>query len=494
MRTPALVFGAALALLSSTALAASPIVAIGGETLSSTSGPALPASNLSVSHCGYQVPDGAVVRSDGSIVDSQGNALKANVVCSYAELAGNQSSHGSASNVKQSASIMSQAAIQAANSLTVQETYQGTPNSSGWYSSTFVIAVPTSTALPNNNNATFRFISGLLAGGSDQTDIAGVLQYTNNAFTAYAMQESASNSPPVYSQAITNVRPGDTLIVTVQEAPQFLFWDVTINDQNSGQSRHINVQYDPAMPWSIQAMDAREVNGGSPIASCSELPAFTAVHFGSPQLYPDNGERNPSNIVGFNPGYYNVSKGNQQPACQWSDLIQSDSGNQAGFSDLIFGCTEGGECGGSCGLIPSFCTPDRVNCGGCPSGQVCSTAAGNSCQLACTPTTSCATQGDSCGSVSDGCGNTLNCGTCTGNRAICVGGACLCTATTCAALGASCGTVGNGCGGTLTCGPACKAPPAAPAAPAMPWPMKVAMCGVLLMVGTVVAKRKERLV
>ena len=63
---------------------------------------------------------------------------------------------------------------------------------------------------------------------------------------------------------------------------------------------------------------------------------------------------------------------------------------------------------GNCGSMGNGCG-GTLNCGACPSGQVCTN---NTCNLPCTPTT-CAAQGKNCGSIPDGCGGTLSCGTCT---------------------------------------------------------------------------------
>jgi hypothetical protein len=83
--------------------------------------------------------------------------------------------------------------------------------------------------------------------------------------------------------------------------------------------------------------------------------------------------------------------------------------------------------GKGCGPISDGCG-GILQCGSCPSGQTCSAA--NACVAGgtgggggtCTPTT-CQALGKSCGSVSDGCGNTLQCGSCPSGQ--------ICGATTC---------------------------------------------------------------
>jgi hypothetical protein len=102
------------------------------------------------------------------------------------------------------------------------------------------------------------------------------------------------------------------------------------------------------------------------------------------------------------------------------------------------------ETGKECGLVSG--TPiGRIDCGSCPTGQLCKTD-----NLCCTPST-CTGQGRACGPALDGCGNTLDCGTCsTGN--VCTAAGNCCTPKTCSELGRTCGTVSDGCGGTLNCG------------------------------------------
>jgi hypothetical protein len=116
-----------------------------------------------------------------------------------------------------------------------------------------------------------------------------------------------------------------------------------------------------------------------------------------------------------------------------------------------------GDDGGSC--TPKTCTTlgftcgtqndgceNALDCGTCPSGQVCN---GGHCE--CVPTT-CPTLGALCGTVDDGCGHALDCGSCTVANQECQNGNCACVPQSCMAQGAQCGTVPDGCGGTYDCG------------------------------------------
>jgi hypothetical protein len=474
-----------IALLASPASAAGPVVPLGGNVIPSSTGPAVPASNLSANHCGYQVPDGAIVRSDGSVVDVTGKALSARVVCSYADVA-NGSSHGAASNVQASAQIASAATIQAPNNFTIQEVFQQNPFSGGgWYSYTSTIPVPIAA---NAQPATFRWYAGVFGNATTAGTavIAGTLQWLNGAYTAYGMIEPAlGNGSPVYTTQLS-VSPGDVLVVTVQETQTIDTWNVTVTDQSSSVSHSMSVGWGPAMSWVVDVMDASE-GGGAPIQSCSELPYFTDVHFGSPRLVSESSRWNPGSVQAFNPSYYNVATLDGQPSCNWSDFVQADNGNQSGFSDLIFNCAPGTCNGSRCGPVQQACTNDMVNCGGCPAGQICSQSI---CGTSCTPI-DCGTQGVSCGSVSDGCGNTLDCGTCVGTRSACISGSCQCTPATCASVGATCGTVDNGCGGTMTCGLACPKISTSTSIPALP-PFTVAGLALLVCgLGVFLGQRKD---
>jgi hypothetical protein len=105
--------------------------------------------------------------------------------------------------------------------------------------------------------------------------------------------------------------------------------------------------------------------------------------------------------------------------------------------------------GATCGTISDGCG-GKLNCGTCPSGQVCNN---NNCYPAnCVPYT-CAQVGANCGCTGDGCGGTICCGTCpTGyhcNSIVCVQN---CIPGTCQSFGYNCGTAPDGCGGSLSCG------------------------------------------
>src|SRR6185437_15605330 len=104
VRFVALAAGVAGLSLASPASAAASLVSL-GSSVPSTSGPPLPSPGLSVSRCGYQVPNDAIVHSDGSVTDAAGNALAANVVCSYADVAANTSSHRTTSTAKASGTL-----------------------------------------------------------------------------------------------------------------------------------------------------------------------------------------------------------------------------------------------------------------------------------------------------------------------------------------------------------------------------------------------------
>jgi hypothetical protein len=459
------------------------VVPIGGTVLPSKTGPTLPSGvALSASHCGYQVPDGAIVRKDGSVVGVSGNALTANMVCSDSDVA-TGTSHGIASNVQAPAAIASpNASIQAPNIFTIQETFQEAPAypPSGWYSYTSTIQVPDIEANPQPT--IFRWYAGVLSDSGQQESavIAGTLEWIEGFFTAFGMLEPGPGSANTYTQPI-NVNPDDVLVVTVQEAPSQDTWTVSVTDQTQNVTKSMSVSWGPALPWAVDVMDAHEQSGAA-LASCGELPFFFDMHFGSPHLFPDqNSQRKAGNVVPYNPGYFQINNG--QPQCQWSDFVQADNGNQSGFTDLIWSCSPSYSCG-ACGTAQVNCTGDLVSCGGCPSGQSCTL---NACVASCTPTT-CSAQRVSCGSIGDGCGGTLDCGSCSGSRATCTGGSCQCTGASCANLGESCGTWSNGCGGLVTCGPPC----ATQAAPAMP-PFGVA--SLLLMLGGfgVVFARREGL-
>jgi len=131
--------------------------------------------------------------------------------------------------------------------------------------------------------------------------------------------------------------------------------------------------------------------------------------------------------------------------------------------------------GYECGPAGDGCN-NALNCGTCPTGQVCGLGGPFKCgsptptspdggPIICTPTT-CQALGYTCGAAGDGCGGLLNCGTCTA-PAFCGGGGfdvCgtmpsvpldsgpSCTPTTCAAQGFNCGFASDQCNGLLNCG------------------------------------------
>jgi hypothetical protein len=438
----------------------------------------MPAASLGAGNCGTQLPDGAIVHRDGTITDAQGHVLSGNIVCSYADVANGVTSNGSATNTHTAVGngVQTQASIQHVTPLMVEESFQLVPaglEAAGWYSITMAIEVPT---FPFGNipqPQTIRFFSGILDSSNDRNFIAGTLQYQNGQFAAYAMQETVMGDAGgaafnVYSQHV-DVSPGDTIIVTVQQAGAYQSWNASVTNLRTGAGHTINVPGNN-MVWAIPgAFDAID-QGGVPLSSCSQLPpSFNSVHFSSPALVLESGEW--GFPVGgnqpFNPGIFNNAIGDgQPPSCNWGNFGQNDNGNQSGYTDLIWNCNPVTCNGGNatCGLYPVTCTNDYTNCGGCPQGQMCSTSAGNRCVTACTPKT-CGYYAAVCGSISDGCGGTLNCGTCTGARATCGGGVCSCFPLSCQQAGQACGTLDDGCGNRLVCGPACPRVADAPSVP-----------------------------
>jgi hypothetical protein len=115
-----------------------------------------------------------------------------------------------------------------------------------------------------------------------------------------------------------------------------------------------------------------------------------------------------------------------------------------------------------CDMIGDGCGYN-MDCGACPTGQVCGALVPNLCgDPACVPlVTSCSVAGGTyCGTIGDGCGRAIVCGDdCTAPE-ICGGsgvsnlcGKPGCSATSCSFAGGQyCGTVGDGCGHALDCG------------------------------------------
>jgi hypothetical protein len=112
------------------------------------------------------------------------------------------------------------------------------------------------------------------------------------------------------------------------------------------------------------------------------------------------------------------------------------------------------ERGFNCGTAPDGCG-NNLDCGTCPSGQLCGVATLNVCSVVCTPK-SCLQQGLDCGQATDTCGTPLDCGTCTTGQTcgastpnVC---GVVCNPVSCASQGWDCGSPGDGCGHTLDCG------------------------------------------
>ena len=112
-----------------------------------------------------------------------------------------------------------------------------------------------------------------------------------------------------------------------------------------------------------------------------------------------------------------------------------------------------------CGTVGDGCG-SKLECGACPTGQVCN--AGVCASANCVPLTCTSGTTRYCGTIGDGCGGTLPCGDCAAGST-CGGGGVpgVCTATNCTPItcnptggGQYCGRIGNGCAGVLDC-PAC---------------------------------------
>jgi hypothetical protein len=129
--------------------------------------------------------------------------------------------------------------------------------------------------------------------------------------------------------------------------------------------------------------------------------------------------------------------------------------------------------GFNCGMNSDGCGGPLMDCGTCPTGQMCGVGGFSKCGdptvtpdggALCKPKTCADFPTGTCGQQSDGCmGLTANCGTCTspqycggGGASLCGGdvtktpdGSAPCTAQTCASLGFNCGQASDGCGGTI---------------------------------------------
>jgi len=134
------------------------------------------------------------------------------------------------------------------------------------------------------------------------------------------------------------------------------------------------------------------------------------------------------------------------------DAAEIDAATDDG--DVDAGCTPTVmSCAGLCGPIIDSCTGTKLQCGGCPTGQVCDLVA-HTCG---TPLVSCMQLGATCGAIRNSCGSRLDCGGCAAGKECdpdtnsCVA----CTQVTCQDLGYECGQQWLGCGpetNTTNCG------------------------------------------
>jgi hypothetical protein len=161
-----------------------------------------------------------------------------------------------------------------------------------------------------------------------------------------------------------------------------------------------------------------------------------------------------------------------QGSCHIDDDSACGTGGGSCTSCTALGTTCGGggipgQCGGStctprtcaagnCGPLADGCG-GLVQCGPCPTGQVCGGGTPSVCGSGtCTPRT-CAAQGIQCGPAANGCGGTLDCGTCTapqtcgggGTPSVC-GGSCT-PGTPCGDPNANFICLDNGSCGAITC-------------------------------------------
>ncbi len=109
--------------------------------------------------------------------------------------------------------------------------------------------------------------------------------------------------------------------------------------------------------------------------------------------------------------------------------------------------------GATCGVVADGCG-GTVTCPGCASGQVCGLFTPNQCAITCTPSNMATACAGKCGSVSDGCGGVHSCGGCSGNQ-VCINNTCqtgTCNPLTTCPSGLQCGLISDGCSGTVSCG------------------------------------------
>ena len=121
--------------------------------------------------------------------------------------------------------------------------------------------------------------------------------------------------------------------------------------------------------------------------------------------------------------------------------------NRCSTAEIPDECTATGR---NCGTTASLCG-GSVNCGTCPTNQVCN--ANGVCGAPCQPKTCTDFQDKECGTFDDTCGGTVTCGNCAGGTCIQATNTC-CTANTCPTTYASkCGTkLAAGCGtATINC-------------------------------------------
>jgi hypothetical protein len=110
-----------------------------------------------------------------------------------------------------------------------------------------------------------------------------------------------------------------------------------------------------------------------------------------------------------------------------------------------------------CGLISDGCD-GTLNCGPCPSGELCGSGGPNVCGVPQCQPLECADLDATCGLIGNGCGGSVDCGDCPPGQSCTIAGGipntCAgCIPGTCEDVGAECGLIGDGCGGTVQCGP-----------------------------------------
>lgn len=144
-----------------------------------------------------------------------------------------------------------------------------------------------------------------------------------------------------------------------------------------------------------------------------------------------------------------------EPGAAVSNATDAGGGTDAPGTDAQ-GCGKStcASLGAQCGSAPDGCG-GVLQCGACPTGQLCGGGGPNRCGLEPCTAKTCAALLASCGMVTDGCESVLSCGDCTLPDTC--GGAgtpnqCGCKPSTCTAQGVACGTAPDGCKSTLQCG------------------------------------------